>query len=410
MNRMTGSKLENLHKGLSVSKRINCGFNLYVQVSPKGAKSFIYRKRVGQAAYQRGLGVWPTIAVDTAYAKALEYNQLLAAGEHLPTAIKRTAAQGLIWIDAAKKYLSHRNDISTGRVKKIYKQVITDMTDEFNNRPIHAIDKVHIKEAILPFWDMATAKERLASMAAVWYLGVSEIDADVPVSSKMDEIKSTLPKNAKRDQVHYGQLSFADLQKWLAGLAGNNTMPQRDKVAAEVVLLTNKRPSEVLLGEWHEIDFENATWTIPSERLKMGGDDHVMPLSPRVIELLKAWRQNPDSIRQHAKGDFIFPAKGKKGHINNVTLNQQIDKFYPLGTATNGGKAVVHGTSRGTFKTWSREQLDANQRYVYENDAVELQLAHAVGNEVERAYNTANGMTMRRKLVEDYSVAARALC
>jgi len=29
---------------------------------------------------------------------------------------------------------------------------------------------------------------------------------------------------------------------------------------------------------------------------------------------------------------------------------------------------------------------------------------------VERAYNTANGMTMRRKLVEDYSVAARALC
>ena len=65
MNRMTESKLENLHKGLSVSKRINCGFNLYVQVSPKGAKSFIYRKRVGQAAYQRGLGVWPTIAVDT---------------------------------------------------------------------------------------------------------------------------------------------------------------------------------------------------------------------------------------------------------------------------------------------------------------------------------------------------------
>ena len=103
MNRMTESKLENLHKGLSVSKRINCGFNLYVQVSPKGAKSFIYRKRVGQAAYQRGLGVWPTVAVDTAYAKALEYNQLLASGEHLPTAIKRAAAQGLTWIEAAKK-------------------------------------------------------------------------------------------------------------------------------------------------------------------------------------------------------------------------------------------------------------------------------------------------------------------
>ena len=410
MNRMTESKIENLHKGLSTSKRINCGFNLYVQVSPKGAKSFIYRKRVGQAAYQRGLGVWPTVAVDGAYQKALEYNQLLAAGEHLPTAIKRSAAQGLTWIDAAKKYLSQRKDVSADWVKVIHKRVITDMTDEFNNRPIMAIDKSHIKEAILPFWDMPTAKERLSNMQAVWYFGVSEIDADIPVSSKMDEIKSTLPKNAKRKKVHYGQLSFADLQKWLAGLAGNNTMPQRDKVAAEVVLLTNKRPSEVLLGEWHEIDFNNATWTIPSGRLKMGGDDHVMPLSSRVIELLKAWRQNPDSYRQHVNGDFIFPANGRKGHMVAVTLNVQLDKFYPLGTATNGGKAVVHGTSRGTFKTWSRDQLDASERYVYENDAVELQLAHAVGNEVERAYNTAKGMTMRRKIVEDYSVAARALC
>ena len=247
-------------------------------------------------------------------------------------------------------------------------------------------------------------------MQAVWYFGVSEIDVDVAVSSKMDEIRSTLPKNAKLEKVHYGQLSFDDLQKWLAGLAGNNRMPQREKVAAEVILLTNKRPNEILLGQWHEIDFDNATWTIPNERLKMGGGDHVMPLSSRVIELLKAWRKNPDSIRQHVKGDFIFPARGRKGHMNNATLNNQLDKFYPLGTATNGGKAVVHGTARGTFKTWSKDQLDANDKYVYENDAVELQLAHGVGNDVERAYNTANGMTMRRKLVEDYSVAARALC
>ena len=135
-----------------------------------------------------------------------------------------------------------------------------------------------------------------------------------------------------------------------------------------------------------------------------------MPLSSRVIELLKAWGQDPASHRQHVNGDFIFPAKGKKGRMSNDSLNNQLDKFYPLGTATNGGKAIVHGTSRGTFKTWSRDQFDANEKYVYENDAVELQLAHAVGNEVERAYNTANGMTMRRKLVEDYSVAARALC
>ena len=406
---MTQAKFDSL-KPKAKPYRVAVGHNVWVNVTPTNFKTFIYRKTKHRKKMVITLGSSQGMELHDAQTTGSLYNKLLANGEHLPTAIKRSANQTMTWREAAEKYLKQRKDVSEDRVKQIYKRVITDMTDEFNDRPITAIDKSHIKEAILPFWHMPTGKERLSNLGAVWYFGVSEIDIDVPVSSKMDEIKSTLPKNAKREKVHYGQLSFADLQKWLAGLSANNSLPKRDKVAAEIILLTNKRPSEICLAEWDEIDFDKATWTIPAARLKSSDKDHVMPLSSRVIELLKQWQLEAPRTAEWIPHDYIFAAKGKKGHMTHVTLNNQLDKFYPLGTATNGGKAVMHGTSRGTFKTWSKDQLDASDRYIYENDAVELQLAHAVGTEVERAYNTANGMKMRRKLVEDYSLAARSLC
>ena len=406
---MTQAKFDSL-KPKAKPYRVAVGHNVWVNITPTNFKTFIYRKMKHRKKMVITLGSSQGMELHDALTTGSLYNKLLANGEHLPTAIKRSAYQTMTWREAAEKYLSQRNDISPGRVKKMRKVVITDMTDEFNDRPIASVDKTHIKAAILPFWDMPTAKERLSNIAAVWYFGVSEIDADVAVSTKMEEIKRTLPKKAKRAVKHLGQLSFADLQKWLANLDGNNQLKKRDKVAAEISLLTNKRPSEITLGEWDEIDFDNATWTIPAARLKSSDKDHVMPLSSRVIELLKQWQLEAPRNRASIGHDYIFVAEGRRGFLDIRSLNTSIDRYHPLGTATNGGKAVMHGTARGTFKTWSKDQLDASDRYIYENDAVELQLAHAVGTEVERAYNTANGMKMRRKLVEDYSLAARSRC
>ena len=49
--------------------------------------------------------------------------------------------------------------------------------------------------------------------------------------------------------------------------------------------LTFVRTSELIEATWSEIDFDNARWNIPAERMKMD-TPHIVPLSRQAIELL----------------------------------------------------------------------------------------------------------------------------
>lgn len=400
---MTQAKFDGL-KPKAKPYRVAVGHNVWVNVTPTNFKTFIYRKMQNRKNMVITLGSSEGMELHDAQTTGSLYNRLLANGEHLPNVQAKAARSQMTWREAAAQYLETRQDISEDRVKRLHKILVREGSDQFNDMPISAIDITDIEAAVLPTWHTASGKDIVGVYGKCWQWACIKVGLDTDVHAQIIKLKSvTLPQFVREATNHQGQLSFADLQKWLAGLDANNALAKRDKVAGEVIFLTNKRPSEILGGKWSEIDFDNALWVIPKERMKLR-IEHTMPLSSRVVEILKAWR------KESGDSEYIFPAKGKMKHLNKTVLLQSFDRHYPLGTATNGGKAVVHGTSRGTFKTWSKDQLDDSDRYIYENDAVELQLAHAVGTEVERAYNTANGMKMRRKLVEDYSLAARSLC
>src|SRR5262249_51094153 len=56
---------------------------------------------------------------------------------------------------------------------------------------------------------------------------------------------------------------------------------------------------------------------------------------------------------------------------------------------------VVHGF-RSAFSDWAHEST------AHSNHAIELSLAHAVGNEVERAYRRSDMLEKRRRLMADW--------
>ncbi|MDR1871262.1 MAG: tyrosine-type recombinase/integrase [Deltaproteobacteria bacterium] len=45
------------------------------------------------------------------------------------------------------------------------------------------------------------------------------------------------------------------------------------------------RRGELRKAEWSEIDFETATWKIPSQKMKMK-KPHIVPLATQVMEIL----------------------------------------------------------------------------------------------------------------------------
>jgi integrase len=71
------------------------------------------------------------------------------------------------------------------------------------------------------------------------------------------------------------------------------------KAAIRLILITGQRPGEILGMEWSEIDFESATWEIPSAKAK-NAETHQVPLSLMALKIAM-------SLPRHGK--FAFPSR-----------------------------------------------------------------------------------------------------
>lgn len=96
------------------------------------------------------------------------------------------------------------------------------------------------------------------------------------------------------------------------------------RLAMKLMALIFVRTNEMIEGEWSEIDFKEAQWDIPAERMK-GPEGkkrpHIVPLSQQADELLEElWNYRKDNI-------YIFP--GEQG----ATPQQQHD---PIRAGTDG--------------------------------------------------------------------------
>ena len=76
-----------------------------------------------------------------------------------------------------------------------------------------------------------------------------------------------------------------------------------------LVLVTGQRLNEVAGTAWHEIDFDNATWTVPAARMK-SKRVHIVPLSEMALDVL---RKVP-----RLDGEFVFPSPKPGQPIRNL--------------------------------------------------------------------------------------------
>jgi integrase len=157
---------------------------------------------------------------------------------------------------------------------------------------------------------------------------------------------------------------------------------------------TAQRISEVVGAEWSEVDFDAATWTIPRSRMKRHDPNlgpHVVPLPPGLLAQMHEWHRIDEGTGYVCPA----PATGK-----NIT-REAVEKFYNR-TLNLAGKHSPHSW-RSVFSTWQR---DAGR----DRDAIEKQLDHAIGNDVQRAYDRASRLEIRREIVKAHEralIAAR---
>ena len=161
------------------------------------------------------------------------------------------------------------------------------------------------------------------------------------------------------------------------------------KAALELLILTAVRPGELRGARWKEIDDSSSLWRIPAERMKMAAE-HLVPLSTQALAILE--RMKPIS----GAHELVFPSPFYPGKpLSDGTLNSALARLGYKGIAT------AHGF-RTLFSTCANEAG-------WTADAVEKQLSHEERNDVRSAYNRAQWLPERVKLMQWWADNLQAL-
>jgi len=144
------------------------------------------------------------------------------------------------------------------------------------------------------------------------------------------------------------------------------------------------RAKELAAAEWTQFDLEAAEWRIPAVIMKMR-QMHIVPLARQAVEILRELH----SVTGHKR--FLFPDRwNRERGIESGGLVVALRK-----RGYGKGEMTFHG-----FRSMASTTLNEKG---YNPDWIERQLAHAERSSVRAAYNYAQYLPERRKMMQEWA-------
>ena len=145
--------------------------------------------------------------------------------------------------------------------------------------------------------------------------------------------------------------------------------------------------------EWAWVDLENSMLTIPSQDMKrrihqkINGRPHLVPLAPQAVTLL----QEIEPLTGH--GRYVFPSlRTVERPMSDNTINAALRR---MGFAKD--EMSAHGF-RATARTLMVERIKGISA-----DVIEAQLAHGKSGPLGNAYDRAEFMDQRCKMMCEWA-------
>lgn len=295
------------------------------------------------------------------------------------------------------------------------------ITPRIGNIPIDQLTPDDVFKMLKPIWQSTTDTGRNCksiiyhvcryAAAMGWRSGENPASID----GKLGVLLEPLARDRKRRQ-NYPALDFREVPALIATLRSKGHLSY---LMLAFAILTCLRAKMVRMARWEDVDWENRTLRIREESIKTKGrGDHMVYLSSAAIEFLKELPRPVNSI-------WIFPSARSNGihPLSTGAMDRVIDVLHQRSLATGGpglidkvqsekaGRPVIvtqHGTSRTTFKTWSRT---GENRKLLDEEAVELCMAHKLEDNYDGAYNRATLEPERRFVMEEWGkFCTKQLC
>ena len=362
------------------------GGGLFLLVTETGSKLWRLKYRVAGKERLDALGKYPQIGLKEARARREEIKAMLERGLD-PSAERQkekvaSELQGITFEMLATEWHARKlpkwGELTAHRVLRrlemnvfpyIGKRPIADITVPELLKVFEHMEKRGIAE---------TARRVLQTCCDVWKYAVLTERAPQNIAANLRGVLTPVPVTHRAsitepDNVGALLRAIDSYQGFFPTISALRFAP-----------LTFVRPGELQHAEWSEINFENTEWVIPAEKMKMRSK-HIVPLSRQAVQILTDLRPVT------GVGRYIFPHISKKDRP--MSPNTILSALRSMGYAKE--EMSGHG-----FRSLASTLLN---ELGYNRDWIERQLAHGERNGVRAAYNYAEYLPERRRMMQEWA-------
>lgn len=358
---------------------------LCIEVSPAGGKLWRWRYYFNKKPQMLALGKYPDVSLAEARRLRDEARALAKTGKH-PTREKkaqklRRTHEGENTFEAtARRWMAMKE---AGLNPKYAKQSLARMEQlvfpVIGALPLVEItipDVVRVVEKINKRGTTETAKRMKQLIGQIFrYAAQRGLCTHNPAA----DLRDILPAQKHKHHACIPPSELPDLLKAMKAYQGTELTIG----VMQLLALTFVRTGELIGAKWDEIDWSREEWAIPASRMKMRRA-HTVPLSRQAIAIFKGL--------QRVTGDkaHIFHSTSSKSlHISNGAVLMALRRMGYQGRMTGHG-----------FRSLASTILNEKG---YAPDVIERQLAHEDDDKIRSAYNRAEYLLERKKMMQDYA-------
>jgi integrase len=361
------------------------GGGLYLLVAPTGSLWWRLKYRYEGREKLLSLGVYPHVSLLQARSQRDEAKKAIANGVD-PSAKRRAekSATANTFEAIAREWLALQEEkLAPTTFVKAVRTLETLVFPYIGSRPIAqlgATDVLKVLKRIEGRGIHETAHRTRQRCSQVFRYAVQTERAARDVTSDLRGALS--PVVSEHHPAITEPARIGELLRAIDGYTGHIVTAYALKLAPLLFV----RPGELRHAEWLEFDLDGHEphWRIPAGKMKMG-EQHGVPLSKQALVLLR------ELHLLTGRGQRVFPSlRSGSRPMSENTVNAALRRL---------GYASAEMTGHG-FRALASTNLNEQG---YHPDLIELQLAHAERNKVRAAYNKAQRLPERRKMMQSWA-------